>query len=126
MGKEQLSSLIEQLNAPTKAQRLEALAGIRKLVDQGEIEQPMRGQDVNRRGARLAVCVCPDGADGVPTAGAGHADVHQDEIEPLAVCARNALLSTFRLDDIAILILGRSDFHKRSSFGFLGQDYSNL
>lgn len=47
MGKEQLSSLIEQLNAPNKAQRLEALAGIRKLVDQGEIEQPTRGQDVN-------------------------------------------------------------------------------
>lgn len=47
MGKEQLSSLIEQLNAPTMQQRLAALTGIRKLVDDGEIAQPVRGRDVN-------------------------------------------------------------------------------
>ncbi len=47
MGKEQLSSLIEQLNASTKQQRLEALAAIRKLIDSGEIPQPVRGKDVN-------------------------------------------------------------------------------
>ena len=47
MGKEQLGSLIERLNAPTKQQRLEALAGIRTLVDRGEIALPVRGQDVN-------------------------------------------------------------------------------
>ena len=47
MGKEQLSSLVEQLNAATKQQRLAALAGIRKLIDAGEIAQPVRGQDVN-------------------------------------------------------------------------------
>lgn len=47
MSKEQLGSLIEQLNAPTKVQRLAALAGIRKLIDSGEIAQPARGKDVN-------------------------------------------------------------------------------
>ena len=47
MTKEQLSSLIEQLNAATKQERLEALAGIRKLIDAGEIPQPVRGKDVN-------------------------------------------------------------------------------
>ena len=47
MGKEQLSSLIEQLNAATKQERLAALAGIRTLIDAGEIPQPARGKDVN-------------------------------------------------------------------------------
>lgn len=47
MGKEQLGSLVEQLNAATKQQRLDALTGIRKLIDAGEIAQPVRGQDVN-------------------------------------------------------------------------------
>ena len=47
MSKEQLGSLIEQLNAATKAERLAALAAIRKLVDSGEIPQPARGKDVN-------------------------------------------------------------------------------
>ena len=47
MGKEQLSSLIEQLNASTKQRRLDALTGIRKLIDSGEIPQPARGKDVN-------------------------------------------------------------------------------
>ena len=48
MGKEQLGSLIEQLNAATQAERLAALAAIRALVDSGEMAQPVRGgQDVN-------------------------------------------------------------------------------
>lgn len=47
MGKEHLSSLVEQLNAATKRERLAALAGIRKLIDAGEIAQPVRGKDVN-------------------------------------------------------------------------------
>lgn len=47
MGKEHLSSLVEQLNAATKRERLAALAGIRKLIDAGEIPQPLRGKDVN-------------------------------------------------------------------------------
>ena len=47
MSKEQLGSLIEQLNAATKAERLAALAAIRKLVDSGDIPQPARGKDVN-------------------------------------------------------------------------------
>ena len=47
MSKEQLGSLIEQLNAATKAERLAALTAIRKLVDSGDIPQPVRGKDVN-------------------------------------------------------------------------------
>ena len=47
MSKEQLGSLIEQLNAVTKAERLAALTAIRKLVDSGDIPQPARGKDVN-------------------------------------------------------------------------------
>ena len=47
MSKEQLGSLIEQLNAATKAERLAALTAIRKLVDSGDIPQPARGKDVN-------------------------------------------------------------------------------
>lgn len=47
MGREQLSSLVEQLNAATKQERLAALAAIRKLVDSGDIPQPARGKDVN-------------------------------------------------------------------------------
>lgn len=47
MNQVPLDQLIEQLNAPTKAQRLEALRGIRKLIDQGIVPQPVRGVDVN-------------------------------------------------------------------------------
>ncbi len=47
MGEEHAPSLIEQLNAPTKQERLEALAGLRKLIDSGQIPLPVRGQDVN-------------------------------------------------------------------------------
>ena len=47
MGKEQLGSLIEQLNAPEKTLRLEALRGIKSLIDQGVVPQPVRGVDVN-------------------------------------------------------------------------------
>ncbi|MEO8410764.1 MAG: hypothetical protein ABI478_09365, partial [Propionivibrio sp.] len=47
MSKEQTGSLIEQLNAPTKDQRLAALRAIRAQVDAGMITQPARGSDVN-------------------------------------------------------------------------------
>ena len=47
MNKEGLDSLIEQTNAPAKAQRLDALRAIKLLIDQGEIPQPVRGVDVN-------------------------------------------------------------------------------
>ena len=47
MSDDRLGLLIEQLNAPTKAQRLQALREIKLLVDQGVIPQPVRGVDVN-------------------------------------------------------------------------------
>ena len=47
MSKAHLDSLIEQLNAPEKAQRLQALRGIKSLIDQGVVPQPVRGVDVN-------------------------------------------------------------------------------
>ena len=39
--------LIEQLNAPEKEDRLEALRGLRAMLDSGEIEKPVVGNDVN-------------------------------------------------------------------------------
>ena len=47
MSKAHLDSLIEQLNAPEKTQRLNALRGIKELIDQGIVPQPVRGVDVN-------------------------------------------------------------------------------
>ena len=47
MSNERLGLLLEQLNAPAKAQRLQALREIRGLLDQGKIPQPTRGVDVN-------------------------------------------------------------------------------
>lgn len=47
MSNERLGLLIDELNAPTKELRLQALRDIRVLIDQGEISQPTRGVDVN-------------------------------------------------------------------------------
>ena len=47
MSNERLGLLIDELNAPAKAQRLQALHEIRALLDQGGIPQPTRGVDVN-------------------------------------------------------------------------------
>ena len=47
MSNERLDQLIEELNATTKAQRLQALREIKLLVDQGVVPQPIRGVDVN-------------------------------------------------------------------------------
>lgn len=45
MSKEKLLS--EQLNAPEKAERLEALKGLRAMLDAGEIQEPARTTDTN-------------------------------------------------------------------------------
>jgi hypothetical protein len=47
MSNERIDRLIEQLNAPTKVERLQALREIRGLIDSGDIPQPLRGVDVN-------------------------------------------------------------------------------
>ncbi len=44
MTKEQY---IERLNAPSKAERLDALRGLKALLDAGQIEKPVTGDDVN-------------------------------------------------------------------------------
>lgn len=47
MASEEINSLMEKLNAPTKVERLQALVEIKKNIDQGNIPQPVRGMDVN-------------------------------------------------------------------------------
>ena len=39
--------LIEQLNAPTKQERLMAITGLKKLMDDGFLEKPARAEDIN-------------------------------------------------------------------------------
>ena len=47
MSDERLGLLIDELNAPTKERRLQALRGIKALIDAGVVAQPARGVDVN-------------------------------------------------------------------------------
>ena len=47
MSNERLDLLIDELNAPTKERRLQALREIKALIDQGRVPQPARGVDVN-------------------------------------------------------------------------------
>ena len=47
MGNEEVSFLLELLNAPTKETRLQALREIKKLIDSGVINEPVQGMDVN-------------------------------------------------------------------------------
>ncbi len=39
--------LVEQLNAPTKQERLMAITGLKKLMDDGFLEKPVKGEDIN-------------------------------------------------------------------------------
>ena len=39
--------LIEQLNAPTRQERLMAVTGLKKLMDDGFLEKPLQGEDIN-------------------------------------------------------------------------------
>ena len=47
MYNDDIGVLKERLNAPTKTERLEAILGIRKLIDKGVIPKPPKGRDIN-------------------------------------------------------------------------------
>jgi len=47
MANEEVSFLLELLNAPTKETRLQALREIKKLIESGAVAAPVRGKDVN-------------------------------------------------------------------------------